>query len=567
MPKLSFAAIKERKLVQWTLTYLAVGWAGLQLLDYIVKNFSLPDALPRVGLVLYATGIVITLIVAWYHGERGGQEVTKAEIFALLLTITIGGGAIVKVSQANTKLHDDAVADMEGNAIAVLPFANRSNDPQNEYFSDGITEEIMSELARIPNLHVRPRTSTFAFKNKEIAAADIAGKLRVRYILEGSVQRAGDQVRIAARLVDAANDQTVWSDQFDRPVHDVFAVEDEISRAIAEKLRLRLTDVGAGARTTNPEAHELYLRGRYLLGKSSNASILESWSYFERAIALDSTYAAAYAGLAEAYTLSTPERKTADMFDKARAMAQRSLALDEQQAEVHAVLGALLLWRDWDLVGSEREFKRALALNPNYANTYDYYAWVLMMRGDMAGSVRMAEEAVRVDPFSAWLSYALEFRYVNARQYDRAIAQHKITLALDPDQFYWDLPVGIAYREKREYDKSVAEYKRVLDRIGQRPVHGLAVTYARMGKISEARAILKQLEDLSKTAYVQPEQLAIVYANLGEKDKAFEMLEISLAENDGWLMGWIAVDPSYDAIRSDPRFADLMRRIRDKTKY
>ena len=289
-----------------------------------------------------------------------------------------------------------------------MAFANRSANPQDEYFSDGISEEILNTLARIPNLHVRARSSSFAFKNKNTPAPDIARQLRVQYVLDGSVQRSGDRVRISAQLVDARKDASVWNDQFERELHDVFAVEDDISRAIAEVLRLRLGDQGSSTRTDNVEAHELYLRGRYLMAKGSQESIKESSGYFERATSLDPKYPAAFAGLAESYMLSTAFRNTNDMFDRRGKPPSARLQLDEKQANVHSVMGALLLWRDWDVTGSEREFKRALELNPNAANTYDYYAWVLQLRGQMDEALRMAEEAVRIDPFSAWLSYSLE---------------------------------------------------------------------------------------------------------------------------------------------------------------
>lgn len=561
MPKLSFQSIRQRKLAQWTVAYLAIAWTALQAIDVVGNNFDWPGWISRAATMLLGAGFAAVLILAWYHGEKGHQKVTAVEGALLLVTLVLGAtGAVRAARMHSTSVPPKAAADFEPNSVVVLPFANRSPDPDDEYFSDGISEEILNQLARIPNLHVRARTSSFAFKGRNLPMPEIARQLRVQYVLEGSVQRAADRVRIRAQLIDASTDQSVWTDQFERNTQDVFAVEDEISRAIAEKLRLRLTDSGASARTTNPEAHEQYLRGRYLLAKGSADSIVASWAYFERAIALDSGYAAAYGGLAEAYMLSTSRYNTREMFARARAAAVTSLRLDDRQGEVHAVLGALYLWHDWNLTESERELKRALQLNPNAANTYDYYAWMLQLRGRPDEAVRMVEEAARVDPFSGWISYALEFRYVNTRKYDRAIEQHRRTMALDPDQFYWDLPVGIAYREKKQYDNAVREYLAVQQRLG-RPLHGLAITYARMGRVADAEKILAELQALARREWVPPEQIALIYANLGKPDEAMQWLEKSLSTRSGWLLGWSSVDPSYDPLRSDPRFQAMEKKI------
>lgn len=563
---ISFEAIKQRKLVQWAVAYMAIAWSVLQVVDVVGNNFHWPAWIARVATILLAAGFIAVLIVAWYHGEKGNQKFGAAEILLLVITVLMGAAGAFYVSRPDARDRSDNAdaPGIEPGSVAVLAFANRSSNTQDEYFSDGISEEILNALARIPNLHVRARSSSFAFKNKNLPAPEIARQLRVQYVLDGSVQRSGDRVRISAQLIDARKDASVWNDQFERELHDVFAVEDDISRAIAEVLRLRLVDQSSSARTENVEAHELYLRGRYLLAKGSEEFIEESSGYFERATALDPTYAAAYGALAESYMLSTGFRNINEMFDKARRAARHALQLDERQAEVHGVVGALMLWRDWDVTGSEREFKRALELNPNAANTYDYYAWVLQLHGQMDEALRMAKESVRIDPFSAWLSYALEFRYVQRRDWDRAIAQHRITAALDPNEFYWDLPVGIAYREKHRYDDAVRAYQRVSEHAGGRPLHGLAITYARMGRTADARRILAQLEQLAKTEWIPPEQIALVYANLGDLDTAMKQLERSYSTGDSWLLGWISVDPSYDPLRADPRFRDLERRVRAK---
>lgn len=564
---MNVAQLRERKLVQWAVAYVAGAWALLQLIDFLVGNFDGPTAITRISTVVVAAGFVITMVLAWYHGEKGRQRVALGEIALIAVTVATAGFAALRVrdpgARGSAALTEDT--DVSAGSVAVLPFINRSSNPDNEYFSDGITDDILATLARIPQLEVRARSSSFAFKGKELPLAEVARQLRVAHILEGSVQRAGTRVRITAQLLDARRDRYVWSESFDRDLKDIFAVEGEISRAITEALRLRLAP-GSSApvpRTANPAAYELYLRGQFMLrSKASEDAILQSIPYFEQAIALDSTYGVAYAGLAEALLWSTPFKPGA-MIQKARAAAEAALAHDDRIATAHAVLGAIRLWHDWDLAGAERSFKRALELDPNAGNVRDYYAWILVVRGDLQGALRMAEEAVRLEPYSATLSYALEFRYVQVRNYDAAIRQHAVTARLDPDQFYWDLPVAIAYREKGEYDKAVAAYQHVIGGGTGRPLHGLAITYARMGRTEDAKRILDDLEARHARGERVPfVQLAMINANLGDNDRALYWLQQAFDSRQGdWVIGWIDVDPSYDPLRADPRFQKLLSRI------
>ncbi|MGQ0562491.1 MAG: TPR end-of-group domain-containing protein [Gemmatimonadota bacterium] len=562
---ITFEQLRQRKLVQWSVAYAAGAWALLQLIDFLVGSFDWPTAVARVATVVFAAGFVATLVLAWYHGEQGRQKASALEIALIAGILVAAAFSAAFVSKPSNSATPTKEVVAEAGTIAVLPFVNRSADPGHEYFSDGITEEILSTLARIPELQVRARSSSFAFKGKELPMQEIARQLRVAHILEGSVQRAGERVRITAQLLDARTDRHLWSESFDRELKDIFAVEDEISRAIADALRIRLvpTSSNAASRTSNPEAHELYLRGQFLLrGKASENSIQQSIPYFEQAVALDPNYAAAHAGLAEAHLWSTPFKPIEQMV-KARTSAATALELDERLATPHAVLGAIRLWVDWDIAGAERAFLRALELDPNAGNVRDYYAWLLIVRGDREGALRMAQEAVRLEPYSATLSYALEFRYTQMRDYDAAIRQHAVTARLDPDQFYWDLPLAIAYREKGEYDKAVAEYRKVAARIGNRPLHGLAITYARMGRTEEARRMLTDLEAREARGERVPfVQLAMIHANLGDNDRAMYWLEraYNLRQGD-WMIGWIDVDPSYDPLRTDPRFQKLLARI------
>lgn len=556
----SFEQLKKRKFVQWSVAYLAAAWALLQVLDLIGENFGWPSSIVRMATVAVAAGFFVTLILAWNHGERGRQRMSALEVVLITVTATAGLAGAAIVNRGVVEPAGPKTEVFDTNTIAVLPFVNRSADPDNEYFSDGISEELMAALVRVPGLQVRARTSSFAFKGKSVPMHEIARQLRVAHLVEGSVQRAGGRVRITARLIDVGKDRQLWAERYDRELKDVFAVEAEISQAIAEALRVRLGRTVLRG-TTNPEAHEQQLRGRYMLTRGSEEAIGRSLEYFERAIALDPDYAAAHAGLAEALLLSTPFKPSPAQMASARRSAQRALELDPDQAEAYAVLGAILLWHDRDVAGSERALRRSLELNPSGGNARDYYAWVQMLRGEKQAALRTAQEAVRMDPLSASLSYALEFRYVQLREYHKAIEQQKVTAELDPTHFFWDLPIGIAYRELGEYEKAVTEYRRIEQVLNGRPLHGLAITYARMGRREEARRILARLEEQAKRVYTPPEQIALIYANLGDNDAAMRWLDRAVDTKSGWLLGWAQLDPSYDPLRSDARFKRLLRRL------
>lgn len=555
--------LRQRKLAQWLVGYLAGAWLLLQVLGFLAQTFDWPPLTMRVLTVLLAGGVLIVLILGWYHGERGEQRLSKVELSLLSLALTLTLGAAALVARARPESAEAApLGEAAGSAsIAVLPFKNLSNNSENEYFSDGITEELLNALAEIPGLRVVARTSSFALKGKELSSQDVARKLGVAHILEGSVQRSGLRVRINAKLIDARTARLLWSSRFDRELKDIFAVEDEISRAIADALRVRLTRAPT-ALPRNTAAHELYLRGRFHWNRSTHEGIRKSIEYYGQAIALDSSYADAYAGLAEAYLWLTPWERYTDLLPHIRTAVEKALALDPRNAQAYAVQSALSHWFDWDVAASERAVRRAIELNPNAGNVRDYYSWILLAQGKQDEAIRVMQEAVQLDPLSATLSYALEFRYVLTRQYDAAIRQHERTRELDPNQYFWDLPVGIAYREKGDYARAVEAYESMKRRLGNRPLHGLAITYARMGRTREARQELQQLLALRDTAFVPPEHIALVYANLGETRQALRSLEKAIQERSGWQLIWPDYDPGYDPLRSHPEFQAMRRRVK-----
>ncbi|HKZ10955.1 MAG TPA: hypothetical protein VJL61_09625, partial [Rhodanobacteraceae bacterium] len=399
------AHLKQRKLVQWTLAYLAAGWVMLQALGLAVDSYDWPHQVMQVAFAAIALGFVIALVIAWYHGEKGRQRVSGAELLLIALVLAIGGGllwryeratpnrsAIVAARNASAAQRSpeeattaQASVAIPAKSVAVLPFVNMSGDPKNDYFSDGITEEILDALTQVPNLKVAARTSAFAFKGKAEDLRKVGEVLDVATVLEGSIQKSGDEVRITAQLIDTRSGYHLWSEKYDRKLTSIFAVEDEISKAIADKLKVQLAG-GSGQslvaqKAVDPRAHDFYLRGLTLLAVRS---VSEAVDAFQQAVAVDPDYAQAWAALAEAQALlfsyAPVSEETADTH--ALAAAQRALALNSGIALAYVAQGMVytnqMRWADAD-----RAFRRALTLAPGDAEAMNQYAQFLFAAGQL----------------------------------------------------------------------------------------------------------------------------------------------------------------------------------------
>jgi len=455
-------------------------------------------------------------------------------------------------------------------SIAVLPFENLSRDPDNAYFCEGMQDEILTRLAKVSDLKVVSRTSTQHFKSSPDNLPQIAKQLGVMHVLEGSVQKSNDQVRVNVQLINALTDAHLWAETFDRKLTDIFAVESEIAKSVAENLKARLNsraeEVLAERPTENPEAHELYLKGRYLWNRRNTTSLRKAGDYFQQAIDLDPNYALAYAGLADVHSLLPIYAGTApkDDVSKALAAARKAVELDSNLAEAHTSLGNAL-GMNMQLKLAEQEFRRALELNPNYATAHQWLAECLFSQGRFPESLAENERAHELDPLSLIINASYASSLSGVGRYEDAVKQAHKTIDLDPDLVPGHEILGQIYEDKGKLDEAIAEYHKA-NEIEATPANFamLAYAYAKTGRLAEARKILDKLTDLSAQRYVGAYPLAIVHLALGEKEEALRLLEKSFAERDillQGLFGSIKMDKRLDPLRNEPRFQKLLERF------
>ena len=454
-------------------------------------------------------------------------------------------------------------------SVAVLPFTNTSGDPNTEYLSDGISEGIINSLSQLPNLRVMARSTVFRYKGKETDPQKVGHELGVRAVLTGRLLERGDTLVVQSELVDVSKGSQLWGEQYNRKLADTFAVQEDISRAISDKLRLRLSGEEkarlAKRSTANPEAYQLYLKGRYEWNKRTAESLQGSIGYFQQALAKDPSYAQAYAGLADVYNvIGTYARESPqETFPKARAAAMKALELDDTLAEAHGALAMARVKYDWDWTGSEKEFRRALDLNPNDANGHYFYGFsYLLPLGRFDDALREMKRAQELDPLSPVINANLGATLMNARQYDAAIEQLRRTLVLDPHFGPAHGRLSEVLYLKGQNAEAAEHFLQSLwaDALSEQQLAALRTTYASSGwkGFSEKRA--EFVAENRKRTYIAGSTLAVFYAEMGDKEKALEWLERAYAERDEWLV-YLNVRPAYDALHADPRFQDLVRRV------
>jgi TolB-like protein/Tfp pilus assembly protein PilF len=454
-------------------------------------------------------------------------------------------------------------------SIAVLPFDNLSRDPDNAFFTEGVQDEILTRLAKVADLKVIARTSTQKFKSSPENLSEIAKQLGVANILEGSVQKVADQVRVNVQLIKAANEAHLWAEVYDRKLTDIFAVESEIAKTIADTLQAKLSGSEqhaiAARPTENTEAHQLYLKGRFFWNKRTGDDLKKSIGYFQQAIAIDPNYALGYAGVADAYVLLPGYTAGAprDCYPKAIAAAKKALELDDTLAEAHTTLGLAIWSYEFDFAQANREFERAIELNPNYATGHQQYGNVtLAALGRFDEAIAEGKRAVELDPLSLVINADLGVTYYFARRFDESIAQERKTLEMDPGFYYARFNLGEALAAKGALDEAIGEYQKAWAASGDPLVLGLlGNAFARSGNKTEALKILEQLKELSKHRYVSAYSFALVHLGLGDKEQALRWLEQSYQDRAGSDVGWIRVDSLLDPLRDDPRFEALAEKI------
>ena len=445
-------------------------------------------------------------------------------------------------------------------SIAVLPFLDLSQSKDQEYFCDGISEEILHALAKVDGLRVTGRTSSFSFKGTSVNARKVGEKLNVENVLEGSLRREGNRVRITAELINARSGFHLWSETYDRELKDVFALQDEITRSIVDALKIKLAVSLPVAEQRNTEVYDLYLQGLFFSNKSSEEDLRRALNFFQRVLEKDPTFARAWTGIAKVwYFLADVYVKPLEAYPASKEAALKAIALDEKDAEAHCYLSEAKRVLDWDLVGADAELQRALELDPNSAPAHFFSALIPLFRGELSEGLRLVLEAEKLDPVPPITSYVATAAYLANDQIDDAISEGQRTLQLDPNYFYLDSDLAAAYREKGNFAEAITLYTKA-EEATHLPSSGLAITYARMGRQVEARNILAQLLQAREKRYVSAPLIAAVAVALGDNEGAFRELERAYAEHSG-ILQWIAFLPEFRALHSDARFPDLVRRI------
>ncbi|MEO6969487.1 MAG: tetratricopeptide repeat protein [Chthoniobacterales bacterium] len=580
-----FAELKRRNVYKVAVAYAVVGWLIAQIATQIFPFLEIPNWIVRLVIVLIAIGFPIALVIAWAF-EATSEGIKRTEVADAMPTaatghkrhawiyivviaaiLSLGLFFLGRYSARNTTR--EAGAELPEKSIAVLPFENLSSDKENAYFAEGIQDEILTRLAKVADLKVISRTSTQHFKSSPENLPEIAQQLGVANILEGSVQKESGQVRVNVQLIKAASDAHLWADTFDRKLTDIFAVESEIAETIAQTLQAKLTGsekiLIAKKPTANPEAYELYLKGRFFWNKRTAADLRKSIDYFHQAIEQDPTYALAYAGLAQAWLLlpaysgGTPR----ECFPEAEKAAEKALSLDESSADAHAALGMVKQLFYFDAPGAIAEFERAIELDPNDATAHHWFAnHSLSATGQTGREVTEMKRALELDPLSLIINSNLGQAYIYAHRLDEGITQLRKTVEMDGSFYFVHYLLGQALELKGDFPGAMAEYQRSIALNDDPfPKALLGHLYGRTGRKGEARQILQALQKVREQRYLEAYGLAVVYLGLDERDRALQWLEQGYRDRDGFNMGTIRVDPFLNPLHGDPRFEALAEKI------
>jgi TolB-like protein/Tfp pilus assembly protein PilF len=582
-----FAELKRRNVYKVAIAYAVAGWALAQGIAQVFPVFGVPNRIIQLIVLLIVVGFPIALGLAWAFEltpegikrteTADAMPVTAAQKKHTWIYVVVVGAAISvalfllgRYTARNSS--SASSSELPAKSIAVLPFDNLSRDPDNAYFAEGVEDEILTRLAKIADLKVISRTSTQRFKSAPSDLPAIAKQLGVMHILEGSVQKANDQVRVNVQLINAMTDAHLWADTYDRKLTDIFAVESEIAKTIADTLQAKLTGSERIAITTkpteNPEAHELYLRGRYFWNRRTTENLKKAADYFQQAIGKDPTYALAYSGLADCHVLlpayGDPDSKPRDELPKALEAARKAVELDDTLAEGHTSL-ARALASDLQLSAATSEFKRAIELNPNYATAHQWFGECLQSQGHLEEALAELKRAQELDPLSLVINSVLGFAFDTVGKSDEAIAQLRKTIEIDPNFGNTYGLLGNVLEHHGQLKEAIAEYEKNVS-LGEDPIAlaQLAGAYFLADRKQEAQQLWDKLKSLSERQYVPAYSMAVVQLAFGNKDEAIRLLEKSYEDHapfDSADLGWILVDHRLDPLRSDPRFKKLITQI------
>ena len=576
-----FSELKRRNVYKVAIAYIVAGWAFSQGIAQVFPVFDIPNWVIRLIVLLVIIGLPIALILAWMfeltpQGIKRTEDVDLAVaaqqpkkrtwIFVVIIgaLLSIGLFSLGRYSAGNKTA---SPAGISSKSIAVLPFDNLSRDPDNAYFAEGVQDEILTRLAKVADLKVISRTSTQHFKSAPENLPQIAKQLGVMNILEGSVQRAGNQVRVNVQLINALTDSHLWADTFDRKLTDIFVVESEIAKTIAETLQAKITGSEknsiAKAPTANSEAYELYLKGRFFWNKRSGVDLRKAIDYFNQAIAKDPNYALAYTGVADSYMLlpNYGGTSTQEAVAAAHPAVTKALELDDSLAEAHASFG-LFHTVELDLERAGGDFQRAIELKPNYATAHHWLMLGQLSLGRFDQAIEEGKRAVELDPLSLIINADFAWTYACAHRFDEAEKRARKTLEIDPRFFLAHYYLGGILQSRGHLSDAIPEFQKAVELNNDTySIAMLGQAYARNGQKDEAQKILARLTEESKSRYVSPYAWALLYVGLGDKKRAIDELERAYQTGDTNYLFVIKTDPSLDDLRGDPRFEALVQKV------
>jgi adenylate cyclase len=570
-PTKFFAEVKRRNVYKVAIAYGAVAWLLTEVATQVFPFFEIPNWVVRLVVLVIIAGFPIAVVIAWAfeltpEGLKRteiadakyplGRSPKRAWIYIVIIAGAISVGIFFLGRYTSPKQRE--ANELPGKSIGVLPFVDLSQAKDQEYFCDGISEEILDALAKVEGLRVVARTSSFSFKGKNADVAQIAQKLNVENVLEGSLRREGNRIRITAQLINARNGFHIWSETFERELQGVFAVQDEITRSIVDALKIKLAVAPPAHAEQNTEAYDLYLQGLYFSNKSDEEQLRKALALFQHALDKDPTLSRAWTGIAKAwYWLADAYLKPLEAYPAVESAATKALELNERDAEAHCYLSEAKRVLHWDLNGAERELKRALEIDANSSSAHLFSANLHLCSGDLDEVPREMHEAERLDPLSAIVSDLQASLYVNLDRLEDALSAVRRTLTIDPNYIYVEPTVARVYREQGKLDDALAIYLKARE-MTHEPTAGLAITYARLGRESEARRVLQQLIDKANRSYVAGEQIATVFVALDDHDEAFLWLNRAVDEHSANI---ISTRRELRPLHSDARFPELLRRM------
>jgi TolB-like protein/tetratricopeptide (TPR) repeat protein len=568
-----WAKLRRRKVVQWSLAYAAGAWLLLQVLAYVSGVFDWPRQVQQIAMLLILIGLAVVIVLAWYHGDKGEQRVTRGEVAVLAVLLLAGGGLIWWWDRAADPVPEPDVVALPAAAqpratlaaadrsIAVLPFVNMSSDPEQEFFSDGISEQVLDLLSHVPELRVIARTSSFSFKNKDVDVATIAQRLNVSHVLEGSVRKSGNRVRITVQLIRATDSSHLWSNTYDRELNDIFAVQDEIAAAVVRQLKVALLggELPARSATTNLKAFNFYLQGRYLYDRHTVGEMHRAVEFYQKAVEADPSYALAWADLGDVQWMLADEgyRPFAVGAREALASAHKALAIDPDLARAHAVVGMVRFAHDFEWAAADASFKRALAEDPGDIGAVLGASSLALGLGRIEEATVLAQGGVARSPIHPMARLTLAFSYEAGGKLAESEREFRTVLELSSEYasgWYW---LGRLLLIKGDAEGALEAFMN--EPVEHWRLAGLPLAYHALNRTADAEAALRQAID--KYADQMGYQVAQFYACSGQADAAFAWLERAYDQRDTGFAYWFKTDRVLAGIRDDPRYAAMLRRL------